>query len=45
MAALDRRTIEETVDSTNSPVISVSVEPMGRRIATYDAGHTDRQDQ
>ncbi len=37
-AATDQRTITEAIDSTRSPVISVFVRRLGRRVATYAAG-------
>jgi hypothetical protein len=38
LAAPDQRTITRAIDSTSSPVISVSVRRLGQRVATYAAG-------
>jgi hypothetical protein len=38
LAAPDQRTITGAIDSTRSPVISVSVRRLAQRVATYAAG-------
>jgi hypothetical protein len=38
LAAPDQRTITGAIESTRSPVISVSVRRLAQRVATYGAG-------